>query len=150
MPVTVTPADTAVIRATLDRIKASREETEKWIRRLAATAPNEFNLNMVARYDSGKAEKMAALRDRRVVESLSNHPKERLLDALDFWLPIEKADKDKDFSMLPWLLRIQKHLEADDLDAALLEMLAMKRSLQGCVPDGLDVEGDEWVDVSFA
>ena len=59
-------------------------------------------------------------------------------------------EPDKDFSMLPWLLRIQKHLEADDLDAALLEMLAMKRSLQGCVPDGLDVEGDEWVDVSFA
>ena len=153
MPVTITPADNAVIRATLARRKASREETEKMIRRMAAITPNEFNLNMVARYDSGRAAEIDALRDRRVVASLSTHPKQRLLDALAYWLPIEQSDRDedtKDFSMLPWLLRIQKHLEADDLDAALLEMRDMKRSLQGCVPDGLDLGGDEWVDVTFA
>ena len=150
MPVTITPTTPATIRAALDRRKASRDHTEKVIRHMASISPNEFNLKMVARYDSGRAAEMAALRDRRVVASLSTHPKQRLLDALAYWLPIEQADEDKEFSMLPWLLRAQKHLEAGDLDAALLEMRDMKRSLQGCVPEGLDVGGDEWVDVSFA
>jgi len=154
MSVAIRPLDTAAIHQLLARRKASRAETEATFRRVAEVYPGEHAKKILDHYDSGRAEAHGVRMDSVVVESLKQTPKERLLTALAYWIPIQENDTDEDtkqYSMLPWLLRIQEHLGEDDLTAAFLEMRDMEAALGGTVPDGLSViHGDEWCDVIFS
>lgn len=152
MKATIHTLEAKTVHSVLARREKFRSETEAYFRRVEQENPSESIRKIIAWYDSGKASKFAAYRDRQLVESLLLHPKQRLLSALSYWIPIEQDDEDeyaKEYSMLPWLLRIQNHLDSDDLDAALVELNQMKADLGSSVPDNLDVEGDEWIDVTF-
>ena len=136
------------VESILARRRASRAQALASARRSGMTP-------MVEWFDSGRAGKMHARADRRLLEDLSVAPVARLDDILGFWISTEETDKRQEgpdycpeYSMLPWLLRARVHLDEDRFGDAFLEICAMSKALGGTVPDSLDPHGDRWADVS--
>ena len=147
MQVIVRPLDSEGIQSVLTARLKRRADSHA--RALSMNLPK-----MTAYINSGRAEEIGAMKDRRLVSDLQLHPEQRLANMLLFRIPIEQNDKDEDtkqFSMLEWLLRARDHLTSGDLDQALVELHNMKMALgSAIVPDSLNVDTDAWADVTFA
>ena len=134
------------VESILARRRASRLQVLESARRSGITP-------MVEWFDSGRAGKVHAHADRRLLEDLSVAPEARLDDLLGFWISTGEGDKRApdycpEHSMLPWLLPAKAHLDAGRFGDAFLEICAMNKALGGLVPDSLDPHGDGWADVS--
>jgi len=148
MHVSIRPLTRQDVESVLSARRANRVRTLAFARQVGIT-------QVIRWHDSGRAAKVHARKDNILVDLLSSPPEGRLRDALAFYLPIEKAEKQaggpdysSEYSLLPWLLRVEAHLEEGRLDLAFLELHTMTTTLgDAVVPDGLNPASDEYIDV---